>query len=107
MSRLWNRTGVGRGPWWAAAFLALAVFVLGAASHFHHHLVDPHCEQGPASESHPCVACSSLHGAAVAEGLATVAPAAPHTSFVRVLHVSELPADSPRGVRAARPPPRG
>lgn len=41
----------------------LATLVLGAAFHFAHHVLDPHCESTAGAESHPCLTCTALHGA--------------------------------------------
>lgn len=43
--------------------LLLALLFAGTAAHLGHHWLDPECgaESGPSS--HPCVACSALHGA--------------------------------------------
>jgi hypothetical protein len=61
------------GPPWAPLLL-IAVLVLGSLAHLGHHLADPGCDSG--ASPHPCVACSSLHGAALAaEGVTAQPPA--------------------------------
>jgi len=86
--------------------LSLALLALGAAFHLKHHIDDPHCDNSPTANSHPCVSCSGLHGAAVVENgeaLTAQIPVRPSDA-----HVAE--ADRPerllRGPCLSRAPPR-
>jgi hypothetical protein len=87
------------------ALLLLAVLGLTAAAHFGHHLLDPECESGEQGGGHPCVQCSALHAAAIAEQ--AVAPAPP-AFFVatRLAHAADgAPSRPTRRPGAPRAPP--
>jgi hypothetical protein len=65
-------------PWLAThAAIVLVVLAIAAVAHFGHHLLDPHCDSGPGPNSGPCASCSVIHGGALAENAAAVAPCAP------------------------------
>lgn len=88
-----------------AAVFALAVFALGSAAHFAHHLLDPDCDSGRTATSHACLACSGLHGAALTEDAVAINPSAPSPeSEPRVLECV-APIASVRGPSAPRAPP--
>ena len=75
----------------ASAVLTLAILALGTALHLKHHLDDPHCDNTPTRDSHPCVSCSGLHGAAVTE-----------SGAVRAVPIPARPAEA-HAAEAARP----
>lgn len=85
--------------------LALAVLALGAAAHALHHSLDPDCDDGRTATSHPCLACSGLHGGVLAAESGAGAPFVPVWTTepsAREAHLSTRTA-SPR--YAPRAPP--
>lgn len=85
--------------------LALAVLTLGAGAHFKHHLDDHDCDSGSTPESHPCVACSGLHGGAVAAVVLATAPVALRPTLEYHAPAPGFPTDPTRGCRSSRAPP--
>ena len=96
----------GRAGLRVSAVLTLAILALGAVLHLKHHLDDPHCDNTATRDSHPCVSCSGLHGAAVAENEAVRAAAIP----VRPAEAHAAEAARPerilRSTTPSRAPPR-
>jgi hypothetical protein len=84
--------------------MALAVFVLGAAAHYEHHLLDPGCDPGKSGDTHAC-SCATFHAGAIAESNVSSTPRVVPQSLGCVVHETIAPAITERGVCATRGPP--
>jgi hypothetical protein len=87
------------------AVFALAVFALGSAVHFAHHILDPDCDSGRTASSHACLACSGLHGAALTETAVAINPSAPSPETEVRAPECIAPIAAVRGPSAPRAPP--
>lgn len=93
-----------RAPFAAFATCALLLLALGGAAHLEHHIADPHCDRGPAPESHAC-GCSSLHGGAIHADAPGLAAATTGFAAPSLTPHARIALDSPRRACAPRAPP--
>src|SRR5512134_2120080 len=84
----------------------LVLMLAGGGFHVWHHVLDPHCESGPAGETHPCLSCVALHGATAAEIGVGVAPSSGSERELRPTFEHASPGTAARGSAATRAPPR-
>jgi hypothetical protein len=84
----------------------LVLMLAGGGFHYWHHVLDPHCDAGTASESHHCLTCAALHGATAAEIGVQVAPPSASERDLRPALTHVAPSTAARGVASTRAPPQ-